>query len=498
MWSAERGGDEGAGGDEGIAGIDTHAFVNNEMTPLSLLLILSPLLFLLFLLALLAFRGKLKRKSSVVRWDRLLGPAVARLPAEQVVAAQGMRVAVVGGGLAGCVAAHTLANLGIRVTLYEREGQVGGRAATVRHQCGKWSVRVERGVDCFTSGCLAAQALTTAVGLQQESASINDYMYVMRREAKKGAVIPGRSWRTVATASEPGTPFTLTRTDQFSMLKLRVREMFSREWWDALDPLSLRGGDGSRVKQSMGALARSLLTPTVCDSVVEPLCRTMFHTSPDRLPAGWLYGLLAGQGMALCWNVDGGMSVFIQRLMDVHINPKAAVPASLEREEEEEKGEAAPVDSYLVLKCGAAVSSLSLLPNNTLSLTYTKTTPSDTPAPLQQAEFDCVIVCTPAPIAQALTATLPPSAVPPPTRRYLSSAQYRPSCHVAFMVRTYEFSCRPKCPNVVPVRMAATEPCPPLEHCPPWLRNAVAYVAFPSGRLEFPVPPGSECVCVPV
>lgn len=42
-----------------------------------------------------------------------------------------MKVAVVGVGVAGLTAAHTLASAGIQVTLYEKEDYVGGHARTI-------------------------------------------------------------------------------------------------------------------------------------------------------------------------------------------------------------------------------------------------------------------------------------------------------------------------------------------------------------------------------
>jgi cyclopropane-fatty-acyl-phospholipid synthase len=45
-----------------------------------------------------------------------------------------MRVAVVGVGVAGLVAARTLALAGVDIVLYEKEDYIGGHSRTVHHE----------------------------------------------------------------------------------------------------------------------------------------------------------------------------------------------------------------------------------------------------------------------------------------------------------------------------------------------------------------------------
>lgn len=72
-----------------------------------------------------------------------------------------MNVAVVGGGLAGLVAAHELVRAGHAVTLMERDARLGGQLWTERSQ----GFLIEHGAEGFAAGSAAARDLCAEVGL---------------------------------------------------------------------------------------------------------------------------------------------------------------------------------------------------------------------------------------------------------------------------------------------------------------------------------------------
>ena len=459
-----------------------------------------PLLALAALLLFLLVKSRLKTKASIVRWDRVVGPNIARLPSEEVAAIRRLQVAVVGGGLAGCAAANALANLGVTVVLYEREDVLGGRAATVRRVIGKWPIRLERGVDCVTSGCTAFDALVNAAGLAEDAGSINDHAYFFHREnAKGGVVVPGRSWYTLAGAADAGSPLALSRWDKVALMWFRMKEVFSLTGWDPMDPKSLASaGDGDHVKTSAAALAAQRFSPAVRGNVVEMLCRTMFHVGPEHVPAGWLRGMLAGVGMALRWNIDGGMGKLCQRLIDIHINPAALQPVDINAPASQQQQPAPAVNnSTLTARLNTGVTRITRQGNQFVITSVPIHGEGETPPAATSDVFDAVIMAVPGPVAAALTAELLPArSIPKPVRSLVTSSQYRPSVHVSYLVRTAEFAYRPKCPTLVPQRLGDEYRAGVLAQCPDWMKNAVAYVTFPSGRLETMVPPGQEVVSV--
>ena len=72
---------------------------------------------------------------------------------------------VVGGGIAGLFCARTLSRAGFAVTLYERDGEVGGRVRTTLHQ----GYRLDHGFQVlFTAYPTLAAALGVPLALIDE------------------------------------------------------------------------------------------------------------------------------------------------------------------------------------------------------------------------------------------------------------------------------------------------------------------------------------------
>jgi hypothetical protein len=219
------------------------------------------------------------------------------------------------------------------------------------------------------------------------------------------------------------------------------------------------------------------------------------------------------------WMVDRGMSDLVHRLV--------GTPSALQSPD---RGASSPPPRHLervTLRTSTAVQELrvdgasrrfvvvtaasrvvSTGATSAAAATATAPTPASSPSPSDGGAraddggdvdgFDAVIVATPAPIAASLLQSLPPDVVAPTVLPFVQSQQYRTSLHVSFLVRTAELRFRPKCATIVPrvdgggdaagAGMGAG--------VPSWAASAVAYITFPTGRLESPSPPGSEIVVV--
>lgn len=91
------------------------------------------------------------------------------------------RVAVIGAGLSGMVAAARLAQRGVAVTLYERNGHLGGKlGAWVDRASDGSEVRVEHGFHAFFRHYYNLDAFLRELGLHRRLRSIGEYVIVDR------------------------------------------------------------------------------------------------------------------------------------------------------------------------------------------------------------------------------------------------------------------------------------------------------------------------------
>ncbi|MCB9715763.1 MAG: lycopene cyclase domain-containing protein [Myxococcales bacterium] len=92
------------------------------------------------------------------------------------------RVAVVGAGLAGLTAASRLAERGVAVTLFEREGHLGGKLGAWTDRASDGSlVRVEHGFHAFFRHYYNLDAFLRERGLHRRMRSIGSYLIIDRQ-----------------------------------------------------------------------------------------------------------------------------------------------------------------------------------------------------------------------------------------------------------------------------------------------------------------------------
>lgn len=101
-----------------------------------------------------------------------------------------VRVAVVGGGLAGIGAASTLAERGISVTLFDRNPYLGGKIGAWRTNVGDGQQTVEHGFHAFFRQYYNLNRFLDRLGLRRSFAEIEDYLIIDRhgRELRFGDI----------------------------------------------------------------------------------------------------------------------------------------------------------------------------------------------------------------------------------------------------------------------------------------------------------------------
>ncbi|MGB5812397.1 MAG: FAD-dependent oxidoreductase [Polyangiales bacterium] len=128
-----------------------------------------------------AFRGFVVGGSVARAIERRLGgfrqqanAIDASLPRE--VAGNAPRVAVIGGGLAGIGAAATLAERGIEVSLFERNGYLGGKIGAWKEDVGATQHTVDHGFHAFFRQYYNLNRFLVRLGISEHFAAIEDYL----------------------------------------------------------------------------------------------------------------------------------------------------------------------------------------------------------------------------------------------------------------------------------------------------------------------------------
>lgn len=172
-------------------------------------------------------------------------------------------VIVVGGGIAGLVAARDLVEAGLRVTLVEASGRLGGKLAP--HTLG--GIRTDAGAESFATRRGTVAQLVSELGLAD----------ALVLPAPGGAWLQPRSGRAVPLprAGLLGIPSVPLASDVIAIVGLggALRAQ--------LDTL-MSGFVGSR-ERSLGALVRKRMGRAVLDRLVTPVAGAIHSSHPDDL-----------------------------------------------------------------------------------------------------------------------------------------------------------------------------------------------------------------------
>ena len=110
-----------------------------------------------------------------------------------------MRVAVVGGGLAGLVAAHHLTVAGAKVTLFEAGSELGGQIRTRRES----GFVVEDGAEGFVSADQAVPELCRALGLEDRLVGQLERRSLLLKDGQLVELAPGEAALLLGIQADP-------------------------------------------------------------------------------------------------------------------------------------------------------------------------------------------------------------------------------------------------------------------------------------------------------
>lgn len=175
--------------------------------------------------------------------------------------AAAVRIAVIGGGVAGLIAALECAKVGTHVTVFEAADALGGTARTVELD----SLPVDLGVD----------SVTPALDDRLRDLGLSDALVVPDTETRWVAGVPGVDAAPLPDDAVLGIP-----ENMFSDACRRILGTGGswRAYADRLRPPLTIGHE-----QDLAKLVRTRMGQKVLDRLVAPLTAGVFGTTPDRI-----------------------------------------------------------------------------------------------------------------------------------------------------------------------------------------------------------------------
>ncbi|MBI2891346.1 MAG: FAD-dependent oxidoreductase [Nitrospirae bacterium] len=229
-------------------------------------------------------------------------------------------VIVIGAGIAGLTAAHTLAKRGMGVTVLEASDRVGGRMSTDRRD----GYVIDRGAQFLTDGYSVIPALLRELGLEGR----------FRRTSRWSATVRSRRVRRVSGA-RPWTVVSSGLLGPWDALRLLTRALALRKTISRL-PLSDYSEWQALDTHDAADWIAHQFGPDVLEYIFEPMLEGFYFQAPENtslaLPLQvWSYGARRKAIMAL----EGGMGTLPETLaarLTVHLNTPAQAIESDERQ----------------------------------------------------------------------------------------------------------------------------------------------------------------------
>ena len=200
-------------------------------------------------------------------------------------------VLIVGGGIAGLVAARRLALAGRSVTVLEASDRVGGQLA--RHTLG--GVELDAGAESFATRGGVVADLATRIGLGGEIVSPAPLPAWLYRADGSAMALPATSLL--------GIPSVALASDVIEAIGMRAA---LRAALDLILPSTV----GAK-SQTLGELVRRRMGPAVLEQLVAPVVRGVHSTTPDELAVD-----RAAPGLRFALQREGSLAHAVQSLRE--------------------------------------------------------------------------------------------------------------------------------------------------------------------------------------
>jgi protoporphyrinogen/coproporphyrinogen III oxidase len=308
------------------------------------------------------------------------------------------RVAVIGGGMAGCAAARELLRAGREVTIIESSGALGGRARSWHRP----EITPDVGINLwFTNGYKVMFERIKEYGLTDSLITMSNNVIVV--DDGKAAEITSDSTKTLLTYPH------VSVFGRVRFLTSALRETLRRRKLDLFEPEQLAKYD----KGTTGAeYARKWLGQRTLDNLLRPEIESFWLWRVEEISAAHI--------MAMNANVVGAKFYCFKQGMEVVAEHNAR-------------------GAELKLDCEATEVAVN---DGVTRVTY-----RDAAGETHSDEFGAVVVATTAPVADKLTASLPTDVVPADARRFIETQVYEPALSISFIV---ERSQMPSEAHIVP------------------------------------------------
>ncbi|MFW7379034.1 MAG: protoporphyrinogen/coproporphyrinogen oxidase [Oligoflexus sp.] len=295
-----------------------------------------------------------------------------------------MKVAVIGGGVAGCMAAYTLKKAGHQVSLFEKEPYLGGRTHTFR----KDGICLDTGAGFFTNFYPQLKALLDELQLKEETSSLDRRSGLVHRNQIA-------TLKVGSTLSFLRFPY-LSTPEKLRMIAFTLGLSLDRSKRNLTEAAILQKDDDRSIAEDV----RQQLGENIYQYLVRPSIEPFWYFSCEKVSRSLFRALGSRASDAKFFVFQHGIDRICQKL-------------------------AANIACHLA----SPVSEIQLLTNGQLRVCFRHDDQQES------ADFDRLVIASTASTALRICQHLPENICPDWQKNFLASQEYVPNIHASFISR---------------------------------------------------------------